>query len=115
MYGSRGYTDGKMRCKVNNLAIISTTALSVIVTISITGFIATVKSFLKLFKIIKKAQSALIRDRIVQGHAYFMEKESIELHALRSFEEMYSAYKNLGENGFVDQLMEDIHELNIKK
>ena len=65
------------------------------------------------FATLKEAQCALLRDRIVQGHEHFVAKQSIGTYSLSSINNMYQMYKQLGGNGFVDELMEEIRKLPI--
>lgn len=66
------------------------------------------------FHIIKEAQKATMRDILVQRHDYFMSRGHIGKYSLASIEEMFRNYEDLGGNGFVRELMEDIRGLPIQ-
>ncbi len=45
---------------------------------------------------------ALLRDRLYQMYAHYMEKGSAPIYARENFENMYQRYHNLGANGVMD-------------
>lgn len=63
---------------------------------------------------LKKAMLASTRDRINQAHDYYTRKRFIGAHSLFVVEELYTSYKQLGGNSFVDRQMEDIRELEVR-
>lgn len=56
---------------------------------------------------------ALLRDRIVTAYYHYSERGWITLHGLEAAEKMYTEYHNLGGNGTVTKLMEDLRELTV--
>lgn len=56
----------------------------------------------------------MIKDRLVTAHDYFCQKGSIGKYSLETLEELYSEYSDLGGNGFIKCMMNDIRELDIK-
>lgn len=56
---------------------------------------------------------ALLRDRVVQAYYHYSERGWITLHGLEATEKMYTEYHNLGGNGTVTKLMEDLRELPV--
>ena len=52
---------------------------------------------------------ALLRDRVLQAYSH-----GITLHGLEAAEKMYTEYHNLGGNGTVTKLMEDLRELPVR-
>ncbi len=54
------------------------------------------------------------RDRINQAHDYYTKSEFIGAHSLFVVEELYSSYKELGGNSFVDRQIEDIRQLEVR-
>lgn len=68
----------------------------------------------KGYKAIKETQRALLKDRIVQTHDYFCEKESIGKYSLETVEDLFKQYQNLGGNSFVLGMVDEIRELPIK-
>lgn len=57
---------------------------------------------------------ALLRDRVVQAYYHYIERGWITLHELEAAEKMYTEYHNLGGNGTVTKLMEDLRELPVR-
>lgn len=54
---------------------------------------------------------SLLRDRMVQMNQYYREKKKpIPQWELDSFEQMYSAYKKLGGNGYVEDVRHSVVE-----
>lgn len=49
---------------------------------------------------------ALLRDRIIQAHNYYMDKGYCPIYAKENVEEMYKQYHNLGGNGTITKLYE---------
>lgn len=64
---------------------------------------------------LKAGVQALLRDRIIQAYNHYMDKEYIPIYALESIEACYKSYEELGENGVIDGLMEQIRELPNKE
>lgn len=58
---------------------------------------------------------ALLRDRLVQAYYHYSERGWITLHGLEAVDKMYTEYHNLGGNGTVTKLWEDLHELEVKE
>lgn len=63
---------------------------------------------------VEKGIQALLRDRIVGAYYHYAETQCITLHGLESVEKMYTEYHNLGGNGTVTKLMEDMREFTVK-
>lgn len=97
-----------------NLTQVITIICSAVVTAATTAFLAAIKSNFRHFKALQSAQKTLIKDRIVQAHDYFCGKGSIGKYSLATIEELYQVYKDLGGNSFVESLMHEIRELEIK-
>lgn len=63
---------------------------------------------------IEKGIEALLRDRIVRAYYSYSERGSITLHGMENVERMYLEYHNLGGNGTVTKLVEDLRELRVR-
>lgn len=63
---------------------------------------------------VKSTLLASTRDRINQAHDYYMRKKFIGAHSLFIVEELYTSYKKLGGNSFIDHQIEDIRELEVR-
>ncbi|MGE4549173.1 MAG: hypothetical protein AB7C89_06440 [Intestinibacillus sp.] len=58
---------------------------------------------------------ALLRDRIVQAYYHYHDdKGFITLHGLEAVDKMYAEYHNLGGNGTVTKLWEDMHRMEVR-
>ncbi|WP_286144693.1 hypothetical protein [Bacteroides caecimuris] len=55
----------------------------------------------------------LLREKLIDYHDKYMEKEAIPSYALRNWVEMFNAYKRLGGNGMIDGMDKEIHDLPI--
>ena len=80
----------------------------------LTGLSFIVKMMWNRQKAIELAIQALLRDRVVQAYYHYTERGWITLHGLEAAEKMYTEYHNLGGNGTVTKLMEDLRELPVK-
>jgi len=63
----------------------------------------------------KEGSKALLKDRIIQAHGYYMERESWPLHAMESVLDLYKQYKALGGNGAIERVIEELRRLPIKE
>ena len=61
---------------------------------------------------VKFGVQSILRDRMTQMHKYYLEKKKpIPQRELESFEGMYSAYKKLGGNTYIDDVRHDIMDV----
>lgn len=60
---------------------------------------------------IKAGVQALLRDRIIQSYNHYTEKGWMPIYARDSLDACYNSYEALGENGVIDDLMEQLREL----
>lgn len=58
---------------------------------------------------------ALLRDRLIQAYYYHMEKGWIPLDSWGSLAACYESYEALGENGVIDDIMEQLRKLPHRK
>lgn len=79
----------------------------------------TKKIFTK-FKAIKEEQAAqsrgiqaLLRDSIVRAYYHYCDDEVITLHGLQNVNAMYEEYHNLGGNGTITKLVNDIRKFEV--
>lgn len=56
----------------------------------------------------------LLRVQLIEYHGKWMERGYVTRHGLENFIEMYDAYHELGGNGMVTKLLEEIKKLPIK-
>ncbi len=61
-----------------------------------------------------KGTMLMLRMKLIEYHKEWTERGYIKNHALQNFIEMYEAYHELGGNGMVTHLLEEVEELQIK-
>lgn len=61
-----------------------------------------------------KGTMLLLRVQLIEYHNKYMELGEIPSYAYTNFEEMYSAYHDLGGNSMVTKMHEEIQELHLK-
>lgn len=61
-----------------------------------------------------KGTMLLLRAQLIKYHDKYMTLGEIPSYAFENFCEMYDAYHNLGGNGMVTKMNDEIHELHIK-
>lgn len=57
----------------------------------------------------------LLRVQLIEYHEKYMALGCIPSYAYENFEEMYDAYRELGGNGMIVKMHEEIHELHFKR
>jgi hypothetical protein len=57
----------------------------------------------------------LLRVQLIEYHDKYMAKGEIPSYAYQNFCEMYEAYHELGGNGMVTKMYEEIHELHLNR
>lgn len=62
-----------------------------------------------------KGTMLLLRVQLIEYHDKYMKKGSIPSYAYENFEEMYDAYHELGGNGMVTHMYEEVKKLEMKK
>lgn len=81
----------------------------------ILGFISTkLKKNKKKDLAIEQGVQALLRNEIIRRYREFESKGEISILDKENLEEMFEQYKNLGGNGTVKKMMEDLLELKTK-
>lgn len=58
---------------------------------------------------------ALLRDRLIQGHDFYTEKGYMPVYARTNFENCYQAYKGLGADGVIDDIVSAVKKLPTTK
>ncbi len=56
----------------------------------------------------------MLRAKLIEYHKEWTGRQYITKHGLENFIEMYEAYHELGGNGMVTHLLEEVEELQIK-
>lgn len=57
----------------------------------------------------------LLRVQLIEYHDKYTAQGYIPSYAFQNFEEMYEAYHELGGNGMVTKMQEEIHKLHLKR
>jgi hypothetical protein len=57
----------------------------------------------------------LLRVQLIEYHDKYMAKGEIPSYAYQNFCEMYEAYHELGGNGMITKMNEEIHELHLNR
>lgn len=82
---------------------------------SVFGFIATIlKKESKKNKAIENAVQSLLRDRLIEKYRTFKTKKQMTILDKENIDHLYKEYINLGGNGTVKELMEDMDDIEIK-
>ena len=64
---------------------------------------------------IKLGMQALLRDRIISAYNHYMDKGYCPIYARENVRRLYEQYHNLGGNGTVTHLVEELEELPTDK
>lgn len=64
---------------------------------------------------IKLGMQALLRDRIISAYNHYMDKGFCPIYARENVRRLYEQYHNLGGNGTVTHLVEELEELPTDK
>jgi len=64
---------------------------------------------------VKRGVQALLRDRILQAYWHYMDKGCCPIYAQENIHDMYAEYKNLGGNGTISRLVEEVCALPARK
>ena len=62
-----------------------------------------------------KGTMLLLRVQLIEYHDRYMKQGDIPSYAYQNFVEMYEAYHELGGNGMITKMYEEIRELHLKK
>lgn len=100
------------------MEIIGETILRWIITFilgTVIGFIGTLlKKENKKNKAIENAVQSLLRDRLIEKYRIFKTKKQMTILDKENVDHLYKEYINLGGNGTVKELMEDMDDIEIK-
>lgn len=100
------------------MEIIGETILRWIITFilgTVIGFIGTLlKKENKKNKAIENAVQSLLRDRLIEKYRTFKTKKQMTILDKENVDHLYKEYINLGGNGTVKELMEDMDDIEIK-
>ncbi len=77
------------------------------------GFVWIIRLLWKRQRATELGIQALLRDRLVQSYYHYADRGNISLHGLENVEAMYRQYFNLGGNGTITKLVEDMRTLEV--
>lgn len=63
------------------------------------------------FEALKLGQQALLRDRIIQAYNKYIEQAWVPIYGMESINKLFDAYKGLGGNGTIKDLVEELKDL----
>lgn len=75
---------------------------------------AKLKSETKKNKALLNAVQSLLRDRLIEKYRLFKTKGEMTILDKENIDHLYTEYKNLGGNGTVKELYEDMEDIEIK-
>lgn len=62
-----------------------------------------------------KGTMLLLRVQLIEYHEKYMAQQCIPSYAYDNFVEMYDTYRELGGNGMIVKMYEEIHDLHFKR
>lgn len=66
-------------------------------------------------KAIKAGVHALLRDQLIKSYNYFVSKGEMQIHDRDNIRNLYQQYHDLGANGVIDALIDEMMRLPVKK
>lgn len=63
---------------------------------------------------LEKGMMLLLRSKLIEYHKEWTDRGYITTHGIQNFLEMYEVYHNLGGNGMVTHLKEEVEKLDVK-
>ena len=63
---------------------------------------------------LEKGMMLLLRAKLIEYHKEWTDRSYITTHGIQNFLEMYEVYHNLGGNGMVTHLKEEVEKLEVK-
>ena len=88
---------------------IESTIIAFLLGSALTYFGARWSKILKKIDCLEVGVQAILRDRMTQIHKYYLEKKKpIPQREVESFEAMYTAYKQLGGNSYIEDVRHEV-------
>lgn len=87
---------------------------AIVLPIALGYIIALLQKQKKTRKANSKGTMLLLRVQLIEYHSKYMALGEIPTYAYQNFVEMYEAYHELGGNGMVTKMFEEINELHLK-
>jgi len=63
---------------------------------------------------IRDGLCSILRINLIEYHKRYVTEGTVPSYAFENWERMYAAYKNLGGNGTIKQMDEEMHDLKLK-
>ena len=89
--------------------------LFTIVSAALTAVFGIMKNLRKRTKALESGTRCLLRADIIRSHDKYVQQEYCPIYAKESLEHSYNAYHDLGGNGVVTGLMDDIRDLPVRR
>lgn len=86
-----------------------------LLTIVSTGLGFVLRTWYKRLRATELGVQALLRNEIIKTYNHCMDKGEIPIHERDNLNKLFKEYTNLGGNGTITHLMEELEELPVKK
>lgn len=94
--------------------MIEETIIKYVITFLLGGILGLISTFFKKNKALSKAVQSLLRDRLIEKYRLFIAKGEMTILDRENIDSLYAEYVNLGGNGMIKELMEELHETKTK-
>ena len=88
---------------------------AVVLPLALAYIIALLKKQKKTRDANSKGTMLLLRVELIEYHSKYMKRGEIPSYAYQNFVDMYNAYHELGGNGMITKMYEEINELHFKQ
>lgn len=79
------------------------------------GLLFLLRLWYKRLRATELGVQALLRNEIIKSYNHFMTQKEIPIHERDNINKLYCEYKNLGGNGTITHLMEELEDLPVKR
>lgn len=94
---------------------IISTIITIVVTAAVTAMVAALRNMTKRQTALDEGMQAVLRGEIIRSYYHYSGRGWITFHGLQAVELSYEAYHNLGGNGTVTKLVEDMRDLPVRE
>ncbi len=89
--------------------------ISAVVAAAVAALGAAIRGVAKRQSAFDAGMQAMLRAEIIRSYYHYAERGWITLHGLEAITQAYQAYHDLGGNGTVTKLVEDLQELPVRE
>lgn len=79
------------------------------------GLLFLLRLWYKRLRATELGVQALLRNEIIKNYNHFMTQKEIPIHERDNINKLYCEYKNLGGNGTIAHLMEELENLPVRR